>query len=149
MSATLLLAACTTEILPPSIMPAPPAPPPPARPEPATPGEVHAEIMRWFMAHNYSEFQAEALAEHARLESGFRPCAAGPAGLMYTFQWGGLRLRSLHEFAGAYRCPPLDTQLAFADNELRREANYGCFWQATTASAALYALRRGFGRGRC
>jgi hypothetical protein len=39
--------------------------------------------------------------------------------------------------------------LAFTDNELRNEANYSCFWQATTRSGALAALRRGFGRGRC
>jgi hypothetical protein len=149
MSLTLLLAACAIEVAAPPVIPAPLPPLPPPRTEPATPGQVHAEIVRWFVAHNYPELQAEALAEHARIESGFRPCAAGPAGLRYIFQWGGLRLRSLHEFAGAYRCPPLDKQLAFADNELRNEPNYECFWRATTKSAALSALRRGFGRGRC
>jgi hypothetical protein len=148
-SVTLLMSACTSEVVAPPVITAPPPPPPPPHSEPSTPGRVHAEIVRWFVAAGYPEFQAEALAEHARIESGFRPCAAGPAGLRYLFQWGGLRLRHLHEFARAHTCPSLDTQLAFADNELRNEPNYGCFWQATTKSAAVAALRRGFGRGRC
>lgn len=101
------------------------------------------------MAAGYKPFQAEALMEHARYESGYQPCIAGPAGLRYTFQWGGRRLERLHEFAGARRCPPLATQLAFADRELRSEANFACFWRTTTKAAAATALRRGFGRGRC
>ncbi|MGC2412404.1 MAG: hypothetical protein WA459_06885, partial [Stellaceae bacterium] len=148
-SVTLLMSACTSEVAAPPVITAPPPPPPPQRPEPSTRRQVRAEIVRWFSAAGYPGFQVEALVEHARMESGFRPCAAGPAGLRYSFQWGGLRLRRLHEFDGAERCPPLDTQLAFADNELRNEPNYGCFWRATTKSAALSALRRGFGRGRC
>ena len=148
MSLTLLLAACASEVAAPPLI-APPPPPPPPRPQPTTRAQVHAEIVRWFAAAGYHDFQVAALVEHARKESGFRPCAAGPAGLRYIFQWGGLRLRSLHEFAGAYRCPPLDTQLAFADNELRNDPNYECFWRAMTKPAALSALRRGFGRGRC
>jgi hypothetical protein len=147
---TLMLSACSGEVAPTPVMMAslPPQPAPP-RPEPATPQGVHAEIVRWFSAAGYSRFQAEALADHAKIESGFRPCAAGAAGLRYTFQWGGTRLQRLHEFAGARRCPPLDTQLAFADSELRSEPRYSCFWQTTTQSAALAALRRGFGRGSC
>jgi hypothetical protein len=39
--------------------------------------------------------------------------------------------------------------LAFADAELRNEPKYSCFWRTTTESAALAALRRGFGRGSC
>ena len=54
------------------------------------------------------------------------------------------------EFAGAHgTCPSLEKQLAFANNELRNEPNYSCFWRATTKSAALSALRRGFGGGMC
>jgi hypothetical protein len=149
-SAALLLSACSGEVAaPPVVIAAPQPPPAPPRPEPLTPQGVHAEIVRWFSAAGYRGFQAEALADHARIESGFRPCAAGAAGLRYTFQWGGTRLQRLHELAGARRCPPLDIQLAFADDELRNEARFSCFWQATTQSSALAALRRGFGRGSC
>jgi hypothetical protein len=149
-SVTLLLSACSGEVAaPPVVIAAPQRPPAPSRPEPSTPRGVHAEIVRWFSAAGYRRFQAEALADHARIESGFRPCAAGAAGLRYTFQWGGTRLQRLHEFAGARRCPPLDTQLAFADDELRNDPKYSCFWRTTTQSAALAALRRGFGRGSC
>jgi hypothetical protein len=122
---------------------------PPAPVDESSPSQVHAELIRWFSKAGYKDFQVTALAEHAKIESGFRPCASGP-GLRYTYQWGGLRLRRLNEFAGARGgCPPLDKQLAFADNELRNESSYSCFWQATTKSAALAALRRGFGGGNC
>lgn len=150
-SATLLLSACSSEVAGPPVMTALPQPQPaPAVSAPfSTPERVHAEIRRWFLAAGYQEFQVAALAEHAKIESGFRPCAAGAAGLRYTFQWGGTRLQRLHEFAIARRCPLLDTQLAFADNELRTEPKYWCFWRAATKSAALAALRRGFGGGSC
>jgi hypothetical protein len=149
-SVTLVLSACSGEVAaPPVIMAALQPQPASPRSEPATPQAVHAEIVRWFSAAGYRGFQAAALAEHARIESGFRPCASGAAGLRYTFQWGGRRLQRLHEFAGARRCPPLDRQLAFADGELRNEPKYSCFWRTTTQSAALAALRRGFGRGSC
>jgi hypothetical protein len=151
-SVTLLTSACSSEVDTPSVLTAPPQPQPapqPPRSGPSTPARVHAEILRWFSAAGYRGFQAEALAEHAKIESGFRPCASGAAGLSYAFQWGGTRLQRLHEFAGARRCPSLDTQLAFADRELRNEQKYSCFWQATTKSAALAALRRGFGGGSC
>src|SRR6267154_4844683 len=151
-SLTLLLSSCSSDVAAPPVMTAPPLPqpaPPPQHSESSTPQGVHAEIVRWFAAAGYRGFQAEALAEHAKLESGFRPCASGAAGLRYTFQWGGTRLQRLYEFAGAHQCPPLDKQLAFADGELRNEPNYSCFWQTTTKSSALAALRRGFGHGRC
>jgi hypothetical protein len=127
-------------------------PPPPALPqraEPATPEEVRQEIWRWFMTAKYKDFQAEALLEHAQAESGFRPCARGPGGFRYTFQWSSTRLRQLQEFAGTPECPPLDKQLAFADRELRNDPKFACFWDATTESAAYRALRRGFGGGSC
>jgi hypothetical protein len=116
---------------------------------PPGPAEAHAEIVRWFSKAGYRDFQVAALVEHARAESGFRPCAAGPAGLSYTFQWGGTRLRQLHAFAHTNGCPQLDTQLAFADKELRNEGRFSCFWAATTEPAAYAALRRGFGGGSC
>ena len=151
-SVTLLVSACTGEIAAPPVMIAPPqapAAPPPPRADVSTPQGVHAEIVRWFSAAGYRGFQVEALVEHAKLESGFRPCAAGAAGLRYTFQWGGTRLQRLHQFAGAPRCPALATQLAFADGELRTDPKFSCFWAPTTKSAALAALRRGFGGGSC
>lgn len=137
--------------------PAPSFPPPlppveavaPPLPEPQTPAEVRAEIQRWFLAHGYQRFQVAALLGHARDESGYHPCIAGPAGLHYTFQWGGTRLEDLHRFAADNGCPPLDKQLAFADSELRQNGKFACFWQATDAESALAALRRGFGRGVC
>jgi hypothetical protein len=149
-AAALLMSACSSEVVAPPVAIAPQQPAaPPQLPVWAPPERVHAEIVRWFTAAGYREFRVAALAEHARIESGFRPCAAGAAGLRYTFQWGGTRLRRLYEFAGTRSCPPLDKQLAFADDELRTEPNYSCFWQTTTKSAALAALRRGFGHGRC
>ena len=122
---------------------------PPDRVIDGSPNAVRAEIVRWFSQAGYQPFQVTALVEHAKIESGFNPCARAP-GLRYTFQWGGGRLRKLLEFAGtAGTCPPLDKQLAFADRELRNEAAYSCFWEAKTEPAALKALRRGFGRGSC
>lgn len=148
---TLLLSACDFSIPPPEQLPPQPLPEPlpPPPPPPVTPGRVEAEILRWFTAAGYARFQAEALADHARIESGFRPCAAGPAGLRYTYQWGSTRLQQLHRFAGASGCPPLDTQLAFADRELRGSPKFACFWGATDRASALRALRRGFGGGSC
>ncbi|HKS89392.1 MAG TPA: phage tail tip lysozyme, partial [Stellaceae bacterium] len=119
------------------------------RAEPQTPAEVRAEIARWFAAAGYRDYQVAALVQHARVESGFRPCAAGAGDLSYTYQWGGTRLQQLYRFAGARGCPPLDKQLEFADNELRHQAKFACFWGATSSTAALAALRRGFGRGSC
>ena len=154
--AALLMSACSGEI---AISPAVTAPPAralaaqgsaPQGVGKSSAGQVRAEIVRWFSAAGYKDFQVEALVEHARIESGFAPCASPRSGLRYTFQWGGLRLRRLTEFAGARGgCPPLGKQLTFADNELRNEPAYSCFWRAATRSAALTALRRGFGGGSC
>jgi hypothetical protein len=145
-----LLSACATEEAPaPAPAPAAPAPAPVARAEPATPKAVEAEILRWFWAAGYKPYQTQAMAEHAWIESGDRPCAAGPHGLRYTYQWGGGRLQQLYAFAGGESCPALDIQLTFADNELRNNPSYWCFWQATDYDSAVAALRRGFGRGRC
>jgi hypothetical protein len=146
----LLLAACASEVATaPGAAPPTPQPASVRRAEPATRQQVRAEIFRWFTAAGYKEFQTVALMEHARYESGYRPCAAGPGGYRYTFQWGGRRLQRLHEFAGTRRCPPLDRQLAFADDELRNDPKFSCFLRTTTKASALAALRRGFGAGSC
>lgn len=130
-------------------LPAPPAPPIPQAVYPPSPAEARDEIYQWFRAHGYQDYQAAALLEHARAESGFRACARGPGDLRYTFQWGGRRLEQLHAFAHTTGCPQLRTQLAFADKELRNDPKYACFWDAQTESSAYDALRRGFGRGSC
>ena len=149
----MLLAACSADVEEePLRFPEPPAqaqaPPPPA-PEPSTPLQVQTAIYRWFLKEGYPAFQAAALVDHARIESGLNPCIAGPAGLRYTYQWGGLRLQRLHEFAGMRACPPLAKQLAFANDELRNNPNFSCFLSTTNRDAAVAALRRGFGLGRC
>jgi hypothetical protein len=153
-SAMLSMSACSLleDLTPPPLSTAfSPLPRPPAPPslEPPNPDEASAEMARWFAVHGYKEFQIEALLEHARVESGFRPCAAGPGGYRYTFQWGGGRLQQLQEFAHTDGCPQLHAQLAFADNELRYDPKFACFWDATSEPAALRALRRGFGGGSC
>jgi hypothetical protein len=130
----------------------PPAPAPPGPTEsvaPPPPAEARAEIATWFAAAGYKDFQVAALLDHARTESGFRPCVRGAGDLSYTFQWSGTRLRRLHEFAHTEGCPQLRVQLAFADQELRHEPRFSCFWAATTERAAYTALRRGFGNGSC
>ena len=152
--AMLLLAACAPDVDDePLRFPEPPvqaqAPAPPPVIEPSTPSQVQTAIYRWFLKAGYPAFQAAALVDHARIESGLNPCIAGPGGLRYTYQWGGLRLQRLYEFAGTRTCPPLAKQLAFADNELRGNANFSCFLSTTTRDAAVTALRRGFGQGRC
>ncbi|GEM_PF-2338599 len=150
-SASLLLSACSTEVAAPPTAPAlpSPTPPPPSRLEPPPPAQARSELAQWLAAAGYNQFQIDALTEHARLESGFRPCAAGPGGYRYTFQWSGLRLRRLQEFARTAGCPQLHVQLAFADKELRNDPKYACFWAATTERSAYAALRRGFGGGSC
>ena len=150
---TLLLAACSAEVdEEPLRFPEPPpqaqAPPPPIV-EPSTPGQVQQAIYRWFLKAGYPAFQAAALVDHARIESGLNPCIAGPGGYRYTYQWAGLRLQRLYEFTGTRSCPPLAKQLAFADSELRGNSNFSCFLSTTTREAAVTALRRGFGLGRC
>lgn len=132
------------------LAPPPPLPPPPPQSlTPPLPEDARAEIANWFTAAGYKDFQVEALLEHARTESGFHPCARGVGDLSYTFQWSGTRLRRLREFAQTTGCPQLHAQLAFADQELRSEPRFACFWAATTEPAAYAALRRGFGRGSC
>jgi Phage tail lysozyme len=122
---------------------------PPKPAAPPAPEAAHAEIVDWLHKHGYQDFQIQAMVEHARTESGFRACAVGPGGYHYLFQWSSTRLEQLQKFAGYSGCPQLDTQLAFADHELRGDPKFSCFWSATTEPAAYTALRRGFGQGSC
>ena len=125
------------------------APAPPQAAIPPTPEATRAEIVNWLHTHGYQDFQIQAMVAHARTESGFRACAVGPGGYHYLFQWSSTRLEQLQRFAGYSGCPQVDTQLAFADHELRDEPKFSCFWSATTEPAAYTALRRGFGGGSC
>jgi hypothetical protein len=155
---TVSLSACSGSLfsfMAPPNLPGPPQPqvaalpPQPESAAPPSPGEAYAEIVHWFSQAGYKDFQVQALAEHAQTESGFRPCARGPGGYNYTFQWAGTRLQQLHEFAHTDGCPQLHTQLAFADKELKTDPKFACFWRATDENSAYAALRRGFGRGSC
>jgi hypothetical protein len=136
-----------------ALLPLPPPPePPPGPPQslsPPPPDAARVEMVQWLSTKGYREFQIDALVEHAKVESGFQACAAGPGGFRYLFQWGGARLHQLQEFARHSGCPQLKTQLAFADNELRNDPKFTCFWNAATESGAYAALRRGFGGGSC
>jgi hypothetical protein len=130
-------------------LPAPPPPPiPPQSGAPPAPEEARAEIYRWFRSRGYKDFQAEALMEHAQTESGYNACANGGP-YHYLYQWSGTRLQQLHAFAHTDGCPHLHAQLAFADQELKTESRFSCFWGATSEQGAYDALRRGFGRGSC
>jgi len=150
----LSLAACTLPEPPPLSTaltpgPLPSQPPIPETGAPPDPEEARADMTDWLHKHGYQDYQVQALLEHAKVESGFRACAVGPGGYHYIFQWGGGRLRQLQEFAHTSGCPHLHTQLAFADQELRDDPKFSCFWGATTEPAAFHALRRGFGGGSC
>jgi hypothetical protein len=108
------------------------------------------EIIRsWFILSGYEVYQAEALVDDARIESGFRRCVVAKTGSSYSFQWVGVRLKRLWEFVGHRGCPSLAAQLAFANEELYHQPAYSCFWRARTRAGALAALRRGFGKGKC
>jgi hypothetical protein len=111
--------------------------------------QVREKIASYFRSAGYEDFQVKALVRHAEIESGFQPCIPGLGGSKYTYQWLGVRLERLYVRAGHRNCPTLETQLAFADYELKSEPAYSCFWRARDYPHALAALRRGFGRGHC
>src|SRR5205085_5705952 len=81
---------------------------------PPPPDVTRAEMVNWLSTNGYRDYQVAALMQLADTESGFRPCVIGPGGYHYLFQWGGVRLRQLREFARTSGCPQLKTQLAFA-----------------------------------
>ena len=106
---------------------------------------VRAFMLSWFLAHNYSPDHAEAMIRQADIESRLEPCVAVQSG-HWLYGWVGARRRALAAYAGTNGCPPLVTQLEFADHELRTD--YASFWEAPPHSA-FAVLRRCFGRGRC
>jgi hypothetical protein len=111
--------------------------------------QIRERIAEYFSGAGYQDFQVRAIIRDAEIESRLEPCVVAKTGSHFLFQWLGIRLERLYARAGGRFCPTLDTQLAFADNELKTERQYGCFWRAGSYAQALSALRRGFGRGRC
>ena len=73
---------------------------------------------------------------------------AHPAALVHTERVTTKQVRVTAAYAGTGGCPSLETQLSFADQELRREPAFGAFWRASSQSA-FTVLRRCFGRGQC
>ena len=106
---------------------------------------VRALMLSWFLAHNYPPSHAEAMIRQAALESNFQPCVRSRTG-SWLYGWVGSRRHALAAYAGTARCPSVETQLAFADAELRTQ--YTSFWSAPPG-AAFSVLRRCFGRGQC
>lgn len=142
----LSLAGCAASSAPPAT---PTAPAVLAPKEPIRAPPVPEAIRAWFILSGYQPFQADALVAHAKIESGFERCVVAKSGSRYLFQWLGVRLGRLWEYAGHRGCPSLAVQLAFANEELYHQPAFACFWRARTQATALAALRRGFGRGHC
>lgn len=116
---------------------------------------VRAIMLAWFLAHGYAPHQAEAIIHSAWIETRLQPCRVGRSGA-YLFQWAGKRLTALRAYAGP-RCPSLETQLAFADAELRHAVDwrgrplYAAFWRQRTEDGAYRVFRCSFEAGwrRC
>ena len=108
---------------------------------------VRAFMLSWFLAHNYSPYQADAMVRQADMESALQPCSRSRSG-SWLFAWTGSRRLALARYAGTGACPGLEVQLAFADRDLRGEPAYAGFWRASSEKA-FPVLRRCFGRGRC
>jgi hypothetical protein len=106
---------------------------------------VRALMLSWFLAHNYPPAHAEAMIRQAELESSLQPCVRSRSG-SWLYGWVGTRRHALAAYARTTQCPPIEMQLAFADEELRTE--YSGFWSATPRNA-FAVLRQCFGRGRC
>jgi hypothetical protein len=104
-------------------------------------------MLSWLLTHNYSPSQANAMIQQANIESGLQPCIRSRSG-SWLFAWTGRRRVALARYAGTAGCPGLETQLAFADYELRGQPTYAGFWRASSENA-FPVLRRCFGRGRC
>ena len=108
---------------------------------------VRAFMLSWFVAHHYSPAQAEAMVRQAYIESNLQPCVRSSTG-SWLYGWVGTRRHALASYARTPGCPGLETQLAFADWELRSQPAFASFWRAPP-QAAFAVLRRCFGRGQC
>lgn len=105
-------------------------------------------ISVWLTQHNYDPPHRNAMLRHIQIESRFQEDALAPWGSICLFQWNGVRRRQVLALGGG-KCPDWDTQMAFADRELRDVPAYRCFLEARSEEAAFRALRKGFGRGHC
>src|ERR1051325_8863474 len=122
---------------------------------------VRAFMLSWFLAHNYSPAQAQAMIQQAYIESNLQPCVRSYSG-SWLYGWVGVRRQALAAYAGTGRgapppphpalppypgpggFPSLEPQLTFADMELRNEPSFASFWRAS-AQNAFSVLRRCFG----
>lgn len=107
---------------------------------------VRAFMMSWFLAHHYPPSHAQAMLHQADIESHFQPCVRSHTG-SWLYGWVGSRRQALAAYAGTAACPSVQTQLAFADTELR-SGEFTSFWRAAP-ERAFAVLRQCFGRGRC
>ena len=107
---------------------------------------VRALMMSWFLAHHYPPSHAEAMIRQANIESRFQPCVRSRTG-SWLYGWVGARRQALAAYAGSSACPSVQTQLAFADKELR-SGDFASFWRASP-ERAFAVLRQCFGRGQC
>jgi hypothetical protein len=98
------------------------------------------------MAHHYSPAQADAMIRQASIESHLQPCVRSYTG-SWLYGWTGHRRQALAAYARTGSCPNVETQLAFADWELRNEP-FSAFWHAPPQST-FAVLRQCFGRGQC
>src|SRR5260370_27105743 len=108
---------------------------------------VRALMLSWFLSHHYSPVQAEAMVRQAYIESNLQPCVRSSTG-SWLYGWVGTRRHALAAYAGTGGCPGLETQLAFADRELRDIPAFAVFWRASSQNA-FAVLRRCFGRRQC
>lgn len=105
-------------------------------------GAICIAVSLWLDGHGYTVQQRNAVLSYIHHESDFDPCEVSRNGA-FLFQWAGSRRRQILAL-GNGRCPSLETQLEFADSELR--TTFSRFW--STNNPRTY-IRRCFGAGAC
>lgn len=96
----------------------------------------------WLTDHHYSPAQRDAVLFYIHHESDFDPATIERSGACLV-QWAGSRRRQILAL-GNGRCPSIETQLEFADHELRTIPNFRGFW---TSSNPRWHMRYHFGQG--
>ena len=104
-------------------------------------------VSAWLTENHYDAPHRDAVLTYIRHESDFQPNLIERTGVCLA-QWAGSRRRDVLA-QGRGRCPPWQDQLERMDFELRNEPMYRCFWAAHTYAAAVSAIKRGFGQGKC
>lgn len=104
------------------------------------------DISGWLTNHGYAPHQRDAVLSYVSRESGFRPSVVAASGAC-LLQWAGSRRRAMLAL-GNGQCPTWETQMDFADRELRTEPCFAAFWRAAP-DRAFATLRRTFGKGNC